>query len=108
VRILAVVALALAAAAPSFGLPSRPRVWLVQQTPPTVGGVSFHPRERVRVRFSTVGEVWAKTLVASARGGFAVRFPQAHLDRCVTWFIRAEGNAGSRVTVRHIPECAPA
>jgi hypothetical protein len=106
VRIAGVVALALAVAASAFSSSTRPRVWLADEAPLTVAGTAFRPREHVRVRFGTSGRLWSKTLVAGQTGRFSVQFPLVQLEDCAMWYVRAEGDGGSRVTLRHIAECA--
>ena len=104
-RTIALAALALAVAAPSFGSTIRPRVWLVDETPVTIAGTGFQARERVTVRLGLPGKLWKKSVVAGPRGGFTMRFPLARLPRCKIWSVHATGAQGSVATQRYIPEC---
>lgn len=72
---------------------TRATLKIVGVEPVTVAGRAFKSGERVRV--SADGR--KKTLIAGARGGFKVIFPQANV--CNGLVVVARGSEGSRATV---------
>jgi hypothetical protein len=82
----------------------KAKLTLVQDRPLVVRGSRFVPRERVRV--FVVGGV-SKRVTATRSGAFAARFPNAYLDRCAGYTIRAEGSRGSRAVLKSPPTFCP-
>jgi hypothetical protein len=72
----------------------KPRLFVAELYPLTVKGVSFRPRERVRVTVDG-GTKGAKRVQATRRGKFTVRFA-IQIPRCQTVTVRAVGGQGSR------------
>lgn len=77
-------------------------------TPITIAGSGFRKQEPVRVTIVMGTRRLADDAVASADGGFTVRFAGTRLDRCATpLFVSARGEQTGLVTATLPPrECA--
>lgn len=91
---------AVALAAPSAGaVAGRPRVDVSDLTPFTVEGRGFHAHERVVVNVSAPRRT-TKTVVASSRGAFGVRFATVEVGACPSYAVTAVGDKGSRASTK--------
>ena len=105
-RVLAITAAVLSAAAVASAAGQPPTLRLVRDEPLTVAGQRFHPRERVRLLVD--GRVVART-TTNARGAFTVS-TTAPFDRCLGTDVAAVGSAGDRAALGKLPQpaCPPA
>jgi hypothetical protein len=72
--------------------------------PLAVAGSRFLPRERIEVRVSSESDSARRTLRASSRGTFAVRFATIAVDRCNGGLAAdARGARGSFATTKILP-----
>jgi hypothetical protein len=80
---------------------------IVDRQPLTMRGRDFKPYERVRV--VAIARVRAaKTVRASRRGAFVVRFAALDVPRCGGVFATARGRAGSVARLKiPLPACQP-
>jgi hypothetical protein len=88
---------------------SRPRLSLADEAPLVVAGRGFKARERVRVVASVARGAYRKTVLASRRGRFTVRFASADAS-CGPVYVAAYGRDGSRASFRRPgipPPCGP-
>lgn len=107
-RALAVlIAVAAVLAAGASARSSGPRLVITATNPLSVRGAHFAPAERIRVTGFVKGATATRSVVATASGTFTVRFRTLDLSGCGIYGARATGSAGSKVTVRIAPECAP-
>ena len=91
----------------SSGALVRPEVRVSDTSPFTVRGSHFAPRERVRVTVSAKVSA-TRTVVATGRGGFFVRFANLDVGWCPTYSVSAIGAKGSRAAIRlGVRECPP-
>jgi hypothetical protein len=79
---------------------------LMDASPVTFRGIGFKARERVRV-VVTARTRAAKSVTASIRGVFVVRFAGLDLSSCVGFGATAVGSDGSRASFKRAPgQCA--
>jgi hypothetical protein len=106
--LLAAAAIVLLCVGTAGAQTARARVWLSSMQPLVVRGSGFAGGERVHVVVLAGGR-FERTVTASADGGLAVRFPDATVDRCTGYSVRAVGNQGSRASLlpKIQPACAP-
>jgi hypothetical protein len=84
-----------------------PVVRVVRTAPFTVLGSHFRPGERVHIVVRT-GAGAARTVTATTRGGFLVRFAQVRVGTCPAYWVTAIGGRGSRASVRlRAIDCPP-
>ena len=82
----------------------RAQLAVPTSAPLTVRGTLFRSGERVVVVAQARG-THRRTVTATTRGTFLIRFRTVMLDRCTGYLIRATGNRGSFGYLRVIPEC---
>jgi hypothetical protein len=101
----ALVVTVLAGIAPAAS--SRPTLRVVVEVPLAVGGWSFHARELVRV--TAVGRFGRRlrSVRATPRGRFVVRFADLSGDPCTLRLVTADGAGGSRAVLRLPPGVCP-
>ncbi len=88
--------------ASAWGAPDtrRPTLRLVDMQPLAIGGSSFAPAERVRLRVSTGGATMLRTVSANGSGRLAATFELAW-DRCSGDLVAsATGSSGSRAMLK--------
>jgi hypothetical protein len=104
--VLSVSAVLALPAAGANGTGEKPRLVLARTSPLLLHGMSFEPRERVRV--SVLGVRWTKIVRANASGRFAFRLAGAPAAVCGKRWLRAVGARGS-VAARSLwlGVCAP-
>jgi hypothetical protein len=106
--IVAVLTAAVVAGSASGSSSSRPTLRLADVQPLVVAGMSFRPRELVRVQAIGTFGTRAKSVRATALGRFVVRFAGLSGDPCKLRFVKATGTDGSRTTLRLPPgACQP-
>lgn len=108
-RGLLVTAALLVAVAPAAATTGKPRLTIVSSAAPNlvVRGLSFKPKERVRVRVAGQQTTTA-AVTASVAGAFRVILAKPPALACGRLVIRAVGSRGSLVTIRFgPPECNP-
>jgi hypothetical protein len=81
---------------------SQASLRLVKPAPLTVRGTNFKRRETVVVTLSA-GRRIVRRVVASAAGGFVVRFRYSAVGRCSSFTIQAVGLRGSRAVLKRAP-----
>jgi hypothetical protein len=110
VKLLAAFAAALALApfAPA-ATTSTPRLSITDTAPVVVRGWSFRPHEQVRIVVTYARTRLARTVTASATGGFVVRFATSMTSsECGPVSAAATGSAGSRAVFKQtIDDCGP-
>jgi len=94
----------LAALLAPAALAAPPHLTAGGTAPFTVRGSHFKPGERVRIVVQAE-DGGTKTVTAGALGGFVARFPGVSIGSCAAYVVRAFGSAGSRATLRVMPEC---
>jgi hypothetical protein len=85
------------------GSAAQPQLRVVASPPFTVLGTGFKPSETVRLSVHAGGRDAAKTVIASARGDFAVGFARLKPGECPDYIVSARGSKGSRVARRSVP-----
>jgi hypothetical protein len=116
----ALIFTALGAALSATGVPAAahaparvaaaPRLALKSLGPPTVRGTSFAGYERVTLTLRGLpGGDRVRHRRASADGSFTVAFAKAKAGHCDGFTVRANGDAGSRATLKRmqLPACSP-
>ena len=96
------VALALCASAFAYAAPV-PRL-RVAEKPFVVRGTNFQPGELIKLTL-IAGGTFSRTIRATARGTFVVRFLRASSDECNGYSASARGSNGSRATIRVTRKC---
>lgn len=81
-----------------------PRLQIAEK-PFVVRGTGFQPRERIKLTLNAGGS-FVRTILASSRGSFAVRFVRASSDKCNGYSASALGSNGSRASVRVTRTCS--
>jgi hypothetical protein len=102
-----------AAAAAALGLASSgqstalPLLRVIDQSPFTVQGSHFRPRERVKVTlYKHQASVRTRRVTASSSGTFRTVLQEDPVDRCDVIFVRAVGTRGSRAEQKMLPRPA--
>jgi len=107
--VAALVMVVSAAAGPAAPAQARPALRLATLSPVSVHGSGFGAHERVRVRLRVHDTVTAtRSVRATRRGGFTVRFARVLIDRCSEFSVTAVGRSGRKATLaRERPVCPP-
>jgi hypothetical protein len=90
----------------SVGARARPSVTVTRVVPLTVKGANFAPGERVSVTIRIFDTYRKKIVIAGRRGGFLAVY-RFGASRCVTIYVVARGNKGSRARTTVPSTCAP-
>jgi hypothetical protein len=109
-RRIAVIAVALAVAAPAAATPRVARIWLASSSPVVVAGRGFQDQERVKVTVAAANGRWAKSVLATQAGSLTARFRVSIATRCgSSATITALGTKGSRASWKLVDEqqCPP-
>ena len=88
------------------GARAKPSVTVPRVIPVTVRGANFVPGERVRVTIRIFDTYRKKIVTAGRRGGFLAIYSFA-ASKCVTIYVAARGNKGSRARTTVPSTCAP-
>jgi hypothetical protein len=105
-RLLLVLTILAALAAPTASAAPRPALAVTDASPFTVRGARFHAGETVTV-VAYAGGRHVKRVVAGSTGAFVARFRGVSADVCDGWVVLAAGDRGSRAALKLLPECPP-
>jgi hypothetical protein len=107
---LAAIVVALVWTSVGLSSPARakPSLKVLAVRPVVVYGLHFRAHERVRVTAGTTSPE-TRTVRATARGSFTVRFSSLSVGRCETATVRAVGALGDRASSKVLrdEDCAP-
>jgi hypothetical protein len=101
-RVIGVLALALAVGAAAATASGRPALRVTSLRPLTVHGYRFEPHEHLRIVITAKRRVERK-LDASRRGTFTLRIRGLSLGRCAQYSVQAYAPSGLRAGVKSAP-----
>ena len=102
-RVIGVIALALAVSTAATAASSRPALRVTDLKPFTVHGWRFAAGERLRIVIYA-GRHAERTLEASGRGTFTLKLRNFTIKRCGQYGVRAYGPSGLRAAIKSPPE----
>src|SRR4051812_25012032 len=99
VRVMSILVVVAALAAPALAATARPALDAVRKTPLTVAGTGFRSLERVTLTAQVGGDRDTVHGRADRRGALKAVFRGVFVGRCVGYAVVARGAAGSRAAV---------